>query len=99
MAAARSLPTVDRMYRNTSTADTFVRLAARLQRSRWLVVGLWVAVLIGLTVAAQLVGGSYRNDLSLPGTESQQLADFLQRADPADGGGIGQHRRAGREPG
>ena len=74
------------MYRNTSTADTFVRLAARLQRSRWLVVGLWVAVLIGLTVAAQVVGGSYRNDLSLPGTESQQLADFLQRADPADGG-------------
>ncbi len=85
MAAAMSLPTVDRMNRNTSNTDTFVRSAGWLQRNRWLVVGLWVAVLIGLTVAAQLVGASYRNDLSLPGTESQQLADYLQRADPTDG--------------
>jgi RND superfamily putative drug exporter len=52
-----------------------VRLAGWAQRRHWLALALWVVVLGGITVAAQAVGSDYRDDHSLPGTESQQVAD------------------------
>ena len=52
-----------------------VRLAGWAQRRRWLALALWVVVLGGITVAGQAVGSDYRDDHTLPGTESQQVAD------------------------
>ncbi|MEV4008107.1 MMPL family transporter [Actinomadura sp. NPDC049753] len=57
--------------------DAFARVAAFAHRRRWLVLFLWVAVLAGIWGAATAVGDDYREDYSLPGTESQQAADLL----------------------
>src|SRR5689334_21476744 len=57
------------------TPSRLVRLASWAQRRRWLALALWVAVRGGITVAAQAVGAGYRDDHTLPGTESQQVAD------------------------
>jgi RND superfamily putative drug exporter len=59
----------------TSPPSRFVRLAGWAGRRHWLALTLWVLVLGGITVAAQAVGADYRDDHTLPGTESQQVAD------------------------
>ncbi|MEJ3750345.1 MMPL family transporter [Actinomycetes bacterium KLBMP 9797] len=55
----------------------FERLAGWSYRRRWWALVAWVVVLAGVTAAAQAVGSDYRNDYSLPGTESQQALDTL----------------------
>ncbi|XVQ14639.1 MMPL family transporter [Spirillospora sp. CA-255316] len=55
----------------------FARLAAFAHRRRWLALILWVAVLGGVWTAASFTGDGYRDDVSLPGTESQRAADLL----------------------
>jgi RND superfamily putative drug exporter len=57
------------------TPSRLVRLASWAQRRHWLALALWIAVLGGITVAAQAVGADYRDEHTLPGTESQQVAD------------------------
>lgn len=64
----------------------FERLAAWSGRRRWWAVAAWLAVLIGVTVAAQATGPTYRNDFSLPGTESQQALDALRTHSPVQAG-------------
>ncbi|MGH3240056.1 MAG: MMPL family transporter [Spirillospora sp.] len=58
-------------------AGFFARVAGFAHRRRWLVLGLWFAVVAGIWSVASVVGDDYRNDNSLPGTESQQVADLL----------------------
>lgn len=65
----------------TGGGNSMVRLTTWLQRNRWWVVGLWLAVALILIGAGQLVGPAYRNDISLPGTQSQKVLDFLEAAD------------------
>lgn len=55
----------------------FVRIAGFAHRRRRLALLLWVAVLVGVWTVASVAGDDYRNNLSLPGTESQQAADLL----------------------
>jgi putative drug exporter of the RND superfamily len=55
----------------------FDKLAGWSYRHRWLALVLWLVVLAGTTLAAQAVGSAYHNDHSLPGTESQRVADSL----------------------
>ncbi|QFG26957.1 MMPL family transporter [Actinomadura sp. WMMB 499] len=57
----------------------FARVAGFAHRRRWLVLILWTAVLAGIWGAATATGSDYRQDNSLPGTESQQAADLLER--------------------
>lgn len=64
----------------------FQRLASWSYRRRWLALGAWVAVLAAVTITSQAVGDDYRNDFSLPGAESQQALDTLQRHAPAQAG-------------
>src|SRR5690348_393874 len=64
----------------------FTRLAARSYRHRWLALVAWIAVLAAVTVAAQTVGGDFRNDFSLPGAESQRALDTLQERAPEQAG-------------
>jgi putative drug exporter of the RND superfamily len=56
----------------------FERLAGWSQRHRWLAVVIWVVALAGITLASQAVGSAYHNDNTLPGTQSQQVADMFQ---------------------
>jgi len=55
----------------------FARIGGFAHRRRWLALMVWVAVLAGVWATASVVGDDYRNDFSLPGTESQQAADLL----------------------
>jgi RND superfamily putative drug exporter len=63
--------------RTTLAPGRFVRLGAWAYRRRLAALVLWVAVLIGVSAAAQGIGADWRNDFSLPGTESQKAADLL----------------------
>lgn len=66
--------------------SAMVRLSNWSQRHRWLALAIWVVVLVGISVAAQAAGTSYRNDISLPGTQSQQLLDELHDDAPNQAG-------------
>ncbi|TDC97222.1 MMPL family transporter [Actinomadura sp. 7K507] len=81
----------------------FVRVAGFAYRRRWIALLLWVAVLAGVWTAASAAGNDYRNDYSLPGTESQQAADLLAEHGAAHAGDtieIVLHDEGGlREPG
>lgn len=61
------------------------RLAGFAQRHHWAALLLWVVVLAGVTITAQSVGDDYGNgsDVGLPGTQSQELADLLDRHAPS----------------
>ncbi|MGW5412625.1 MMPL family transporter [Actinomadura geliboluensis] len=63
--------------RSPSRQGVFVRIAGFAHRRRWLALFLWVAILGGVWAVASVAGDDYRNDFSLPGTESQQAADLL----------------------
>ncbi|HET6298336.1 MAG TPA: MMPL family transporter [Kribbella sp.] len=43
---------------------------------------LWVLALVAVTVASTLVGNEYRNDTSLPGTDSQRVIETFQEHQP-----------------
>lgn len=56
-------------------------------RRRRLVVGGWVALIIVLFGLSQMLGGPYKTDFKLPGSESQQAVDILQANGFADRAG------------
>ncbi|MGA4838871.1 MMPL family transporter [Streptomyces sp. G45] len=64
----------------------FGRVAAWSQRHRVAAVLLWLAVVAAITVGSQAAGSAYRNDFTLPGTDSQAAADLLQRHGSAQAG-------------
>ena len=47
-------------------------------RHRWAMLVIWIASLFGFITLASTAGGSYSNDFSLPGTDSQEAYDLLQ---------------------
>ncbi len=55
-------------------------------RHRWIVLLLWFGALLGFGGAAYAAGTDYKNNFSLPGTESQQAIDLLKREFPAASG-------------
>jgi putative drug exporter of the RND superfamily len=59
-----------------------VRLARACVRHRWIVIGAWVALLVGINMVASAVGPDYRTDFSLPNSESKQVQDLLTASDP-----------------
>ncbi|MEU6037926.1 MMPL family transporter [Actinomadura sp. NPDC047616] len=68
------------------TTGLFGRLAAWSYRRRWIALGLWALVLVAVTVAARAVGTDYRNDFTLPGTQSQRAGDLLTEHGAAQAG-------------
>ncbi|GAA2631759.1 MMPL family transporter [Actinomadura fulvescens] len=72
--------------RPPSKQGAFARLAGFAHRRRWLALILWVAVLGGVWGVASFTGDGYRNDFSLPGTESQRAADLLSEHGAARAG-------------
>jgi putative drug exporter of the RND superfamily len=47
-------------------------------RHRWAVLATWVVILAGTVVASRAWGGSFNNDLTLSGTDSQAAYDTLR---------------------
>ncbi|PWU55868.1 hypothetical protein DLJ47_08170 [Micromonospora sp. S4605] len=66
----------------TPPASRFERLAGWAHRHRWQALLAWLVTLVAVSVGAQLVGANYRNDVSLPGTESQRALDTLRERAP-----------------
>jgi RND superfamily putative drug exporter len=58
------------------------RLAGGCVRHRWIVIGVWVALLVGINIVAGVVGPDYRTDFTLPDSESKQVQDVLEASDP-----------------
>ena len=58
------------------------RLAGWSQRHHWWAIGLWLVALVAITAGSVSVGDDYRNDNSLPGTESQELLDAFEEHSP-----------------
>ena len=67
-------------------ASRFERLASWSQRRRWWAVALWVIALAAITTGARASGSDYHNDYSLPGTQSQQALDTLEKHAPGQAG-------------
>ncbi|WP_419994035.1 MMPL family transporter [Streptomyces boninensis] len=64
----------------------FSRLAGWSQRHRWGALLLWVVVVAAITAGSQAAGSDYRNDFSLPGTDSQAATDLLKEHGAAQAG-------------
>ena len=62
------------------------RLASWCVRHRVIVVLLWLAALIGMTVISQSVGTAYSNTFNLPNTESTKALALLQASAPSVAG-------------
>ena len=66
------------------------RLARTCVRHRWIVIGTWLALLIGINAIAGAVGPDYRTDFTLPDSESKVVQDLLEANDPNRAGFISQ---------
>ncbi len=55
-------------------------------RRRWLVLGTWLAVLVGVALASIGLRGEPGDDFTIPGTESQRAVEQLQQKLPAFSG-------------
>lgn len=51
-------------------------------RYRWIVVALWLVVLLGTILGSRAIGGTFNNDLTLAGTDSQAAYDTLRAQVP-----------------
>ena len=74
----------------TEPPRTFLtRLAERSRRHRWTAIVLWLVALVAITAASSALGDDYRNDFSLPGTESEQLMDaYAEHAPEQEGDSV-----------
>jgi RND superfamily putative drug exporter len=53
-------------------------LARMSTRYRWIVVTVWLALILGTLLSSRTFGGSFSNDLTLAGTDSQAAYDTLR---------------------
>ncbi|MFJ7328984.1 MMPL family transporter [Streptomyces cyaneofuscatus] len=63
----------------TARTGRFGALAGWAQRHRWAAIVLWVAVVAAITLGAGAGGSAYRNDFTLPGTDSQAATDLFKQ--------------------
>ena len=56
-------------------------------KRRFVVLG-WVSMLVGLFILSSAIGGDFRTDFELPGSESQEALDLLEERGAADRTGI-----------
>jgi RND superfamily putative drug exporter len=56
-------------------------------RRRWIVLGVWIVIFVALAAWARSVGSDVNDNLTLPGTDSQQATDLLQKRFPSQANG------------
>lgn len=66
------------------------KLARTSYHHRWIVLTIWVALLVGINVAAIKYGDNFSSEFRTKQTDSQQAVDILQAKFPAFAGGTGQ---------
>ena len=66
------------------------RLGVWAARRRWWVIAAWVLILVGLWLGRSAFGGTFVNDYSVPGSQSEQGLDVLRADFPAASGYGGQ---------
>ncbi|MET8603292.1 MMPL family transporter [Streptomyces rubiginosohelvolus] len=54
-------------------------MAGWAQRHRWAAIVLWVAVVAAITLGSSAAGSAYKNDFTLPGTDSQAATDLFKK--------------------
>ncbi len=62
-------------------------LGQRCVRRRWAVLAVWLVVLVALALAARAVGPNVNDNLTLPGSDSQQATDLLEQRFPSQANG------------
>ena len=75
------------------------RLGRFASRQRWWVLGVWVLLLLGLTLVSRQVGGNFVNDYTVPGSESKSGLAVLQKDFKSASGYSGQivfHAKKGK---
>ncbi|MFJ4265610.1 MMPL family transporter [Paenarthrobacter nicotinovorans] len=68
-------------------ASFLYRLGKFSYRRRWLVISIWLAVLVAVGGSAAAFHGTMSNNFTIPGTETQRMADKLKEALPDASGG------------
>ncbi|MGA9857623.1 MAG: MMPL family transporter [Solirubrobacteraceae bacterium] len=63
------------------------RVAQWCVRRRWVVVGVWFVAAVALVAISHRLGDNTNDNLSLPGTDSQQATDLLATAFPSQANG------------
>ncbi|MCT2592848.1 MMPL family transporter [Streptomyces sp. N2-109] len=71
---------------NEGGPGIFERIAAFSFRHKWRALALWAGVLIGVQALSGVMGSDYHNDFSLPGTESHQALETMERHGAAQAG-------------
>jgi len=71
-------------------ASSLDRLGRFDGRHRWQIVAVWTVLLAGLVVLAVWKGGTYVNNYTVPGTQSQDASNVLTARFPSVGGQTGQ---------
>ncbi len=68
----------------TPNNDTgFLQGLARVcTRHRWIVIGVWVVLLVGVNAAASAVGPDFKTDFSFPESETKQVQELLEANAP-----------------
>ena len=51
-------------------------------RYRWIVVAIWLVLILGAVLGSRTIGGTFNNDLTLAGTDSQAAYDTLREQFP-----------------
>jgi RND superfamily putative drug exporter len=68
----------------------FTALARACVRHRWIVIGVWVALLVVINAIAASAGADWRTDFVLPDSESRDVQELLEANDPNRAGFAGQ---------
>ncbi|WP_350279970.1 MMPL family transporter [Kribbella sp. HUAS MG21] len=74
--------TVETPIRPATRPGLLHRVSGWAMRHAGLAVLLWVLVLAAATAASTVVGNAYKNDNSLPGTDSQRVTDIFEAHQP-----------------
>ena len=61
-------------------------LARYCVRHRWIVIGVWVALLVGINAVAGAVGPDFRTDFTLPDSETKDVQELLEANAPNTAG-------------
>ncbi|MGC1419475.1 MAG: MMPL family transporter [Acidimicrobiales bacterium] len=65
-------------------------LARLCVRHRWLVLGAWIVLFVGINIGSFSIGSNYSNTFSLPGTNSVHALDLLKSGFKAKAGDVDQ---------
>jgi RND superfamily putative drug exporter len=68
------------------SSSPFERLAHVTVQHKWLVIGCWAVLLVGLLFAMSFGRGSFATNFTIPGSEAQKAADLLRAKFPAQAG-------------